>query len=423
MTDIGRGRLGAVWSKAASKIEVIKQLALRWWKLPTAHAAEDASEAPSSTETERPPEAPDAVEDVAWRRLLHLGAHADVSGRPSIEELGIADVHRVCDRAWKYSRADIMDPDWFAERKTSQWRETCALAGSAAESLMLSSAAYVEAEWHKKVIADDPDYEGMAVAQRYLADTAIDTAIAVGHRLINLVARVARTDPETSESFGKIRRFALLGPSYVPFATDDEDAWLSLNARNLAALQSTIPRVHARSLEALDELLSSSAWQTAWDIRGENFHRWRKEHESVSGVDAQSGNIVDLYKETTGEFYGRVHRARGVRHTISDGKTEDTTAAAGEIIKAVATTLDVIITDTTAALKELTGITLEIADGRTRQEWSTPLTRRPSAPAEQENQETPPTAEGVHSTTSAGETSGLPKEPKEMREDGADDDS
>ncbi|QIK50252.1 hypothetical protein G8C36_23295 (plasmid) [Gordonia terrae] len=418
--------LAAARDAAKCSADAIEQFAQRCRQLRTVHAVSDAQSVAAASEESPVPVAGSrgtAEDDVAWRRLLHLGAHAAVDGRPSLEELGIDEVHRVCDRAWQYSRADVMDNDWFAERRTSQWRETCALAGSAAESLMLSGAAYVEAEWHKRMIAADPDYAGMAVAQRYLADTAIDTAIAVGHRLINLVARVARTDPDTRETFGKVSRFTLLGPTYVPFATDDKDAWLSLSKANLTALRSTIPRLHARSLDALDELFASSAWQTAWDIRGENFHRWRKEHESVSGVDAQSGNVVDLYDKTTGEFYGRAHRARGVRHTISDGKTAATTAAAGEVIKAVAAALDIIITDTTAAFGERTGSILEIEDGHSRVSWSSPITRRPSDPAKQENQETPPAAEGVNSTQSAGETQGLPDEVEEMREDGADDNS
>jgi hypothetical protein len=40
---------------------------------------------------------------------------------------------------WVYSRADF-DPEFSVERATSQWRETCALAGSITESLMLSAA-------------------------------------------------------------------------------------------------------------------------------------------------------------------------------------------------------------------------------------------------------------------------------------------
>ena len=91
----------------------------------------------------------------------------------------------ICNRAWAYSRADF-EPSFLVELKTSQWRETCALAGSMAEALMLSAATYIEAVWHSRAIAAGTEPAGMAIAQRYLADAAIETAASVGHRLINL---------------------------------------------------------------------------------------------------------------------------------------------------------------------------------------------------------------------------------------------
>jgi hypothetical protein len=90
---------------------------------------------------------------------------------------------------------------------------------------MLSAATYVECIWHSKAITAGNEPDGMAIAQRYLADHAIETAVSVGHRLINFVVRVARTVPETRDPIGRVRRLGNLGPSYAPFETDDTDAW------------------------------------------------------------------------------------------------------------------------------------------------------------------------------------------------------
>ncbi|MFH5229407.1 hypothetical protein [Antrihabitans spumae] len=127
-------------------------------------------------------DADDARGVAAWSRLMHIGAHErDTSTRPELAELGVDEVHRVCVRAWKYSRNDF-EPDTWVEVRRSQWRETCALAGSIAESLMLGSAAYVEAVWHERAISAETEPAGMALAQRYLADGAIDDWRAPGKR-------------------------------------------------------------------------------------------------------------------------------------------------------------------------------------------------------------------------------------------------
>jgi hypothetical protein len=122
---------------------------------------------------------------------MHIGAHGGaVESRPRLDELGVDEVHRICDRAWAYSRTDF-EPSLSVAREISQWRETCALAGSMAESLMLSAATYIDPVWHIRLIAAGSEAAGMALAQRYLADAAIETAVSVGHRIINFVARVA----------------------------------------------------------------------------------------------------------------------------------------------------------------------------------------------------------------------------------------
>ncbi|CAM3308761.1 hypothetical protein [Williamsia muralis] len=292
----------------------------------------------------------------AWSRLVHLGAHETPEPRPELAELGMDAVHEACIYAWKYSRADF-EPHLDVERKRSQWRETCALAGSMAESLMLGSAAVVEAEWHARAIAAGTESAGMALAQRYLADTAVDTVVSIGHRLINFLVRVARTDPATCRTLADVSWFEAFGPTYLPFETDDPAAWLPLNEKTINSLRRVLPARHAPSLDALDVLVRSDAWKAVFEIRGENFHRWRKEHESVIGVDANSGAETDLYNDE-GNHIGRSIGGFSRRHTISDGLTARTTAVAGDGLRAVAVALDALIADALQVLPE-------IADGYT----------------------------------------------------------
>jgi hypothetical protein len=308
---------------------------------------------------------------VDWSWLYHIGVHQGaIDFRPELGELGVDEVRRICDRMWVYSRADF-DPDFSIERASSQWRETCALAGSIAESLMLSAATYVECVWHSRAIASGTEPDGMAIAQRYLADKAVETAVSVGHRLINFVTRVARTVPATRDQFGRVTRFASLGPGYVPFETDDVDAWLALNNKTIAALRHVIPAVHHASLNALDDLVSSPAWDSAFHTRAENFHRWRKEHESVTGVDQHSGPGRDLYDDV-GKHIGVAMSAQSRPHTISNGLTERTTEVAGEAVRTMATAVEAVLDDTLNALPQITPTryAFEIThDGKNRRIW------------------------------------------------------
>lgn len=307
---------------------------------------------------------------VDWSWLHHVGAHQGaVDLRPDLAEVGVDEVRRICDRMWIYSRADF-DPDFSVERATSQWRETCALAGSISESLMLSAATYVECIWHSKAIAAGNEPDGMAIAQRYLADHAIETAVSVGHRLINFVVRVARTMPETRDRLGGVRRFGSLGPGYAPFETDDTDAWIPLNEKTIAALRGAIPSVHHASLNALDRLVRSSAWESAFAIRAENFHRWRKEHESVIGVDQHSGPGRDLYGDRG--HIGVTMSAQSRPHTISRGLTERTTEVAGNAVRTTAKAVEEVLDDTLNALPQITPTryAFEIShDGKGRRTW------------------------------------------------------
>lgn len=312
---------------------------------------------------------PDSGRVVAWSRLAHIGAHAGSTDlRPELAELDLDVVRQAFNTAWVYSRADF-EPHLDVALTKSQWRETCALAGSMAESLMLSSATYTEAVWHSRLIEATKEPPGMAIAQRYLADNTVDTAVSVGHRLINFVVRVARTVPNTCELLSATSRYAKLGTGYQPFETEHRDAWLSLNRSELKELRKVLPTVHHPAIDLLDALVESPEWQTLFDIRSENFHRWRKEHESVIGVDAGSGNGRDIL-DYDGKVTGRSIGGQSRRHTASDGLTESTTEAAGAGLRVVAETLNSIIEDTLAVLPRITGgYTIEYDGKRLKQGW------------------------------------------------------
>lgn len=316
---------------------------------------------------------------VAWSRLAHIGAHAGSTDlRPELAELDLDIVRQAFESAWIYSRADF-EPRLGIALTKSQWRETCALAGSMAESLMLSSATYTEAVWHSKLIEAEKEPAGMAIAQRYLADNTVDTAVSVGHRLINFVVRVARTVPSTQELLGETDRYVKLGPSYQPFDTEHHGAWLSLNKSELKKLRKVLPAVHHSALDHLDALVKCPEWQALFDIRSENFHRWRKEHESVIGVDAGSGNGHDIF-DHEGNVTGRSVGGHSRRHTASDGLTQKTTAAAGDGLRVVAETLEGIVEDTLAVLPRITGgFTVEY-DGKRLKQWWQVLGPQSAAP-------------------------------------------
>lgn len=88
-------------------------------------------------------------------------------------------------------------------------------------------------------------------------------------------------------------------------------------------------------------------------MRAENFHRWRKEHEYVSGVDQNSGRGSD-HLDQAGNVIGRRVFAQRRRHQVSDGLTDRTTQIAGEGVRAMAATVDAVITDTLTNLHRLT---------------------------------------------------------------------
>lgn len=309
---------------------------------------------------------------VAWSQLAHIGAHAGSTDlRPNLDELNLDIVRHAFNTAWIYSRADF-EPHLNVALTKSQWRETCALAGSMAESLMLSSATYVEAVWHSRLLEAKAEPAGMAIAQRHLADNTVDTAVSVGHRLINFVVRVARAVPSTCELLSETDRYSMLGPGYQPFETEHRDAWLSLNKDEVKRLRRTLPTAHRSAINHLEALAKSLEWQALLDIRSENFHRWRKEHESVIGVDATSGigrDILDHDGNVTGRSVGGHSR----RHTAGDGLTEKTTAVAGDGLRVIAETLTSVIEDTLSILPGITGgYTIEYDGKRLKQSWQIP---------------------------------------------------
>lgn len=194
----------------------------------------------------------------------------------------------------------------------------------------------------------------MAVAQRFLADTVLDTAVSIGHRLVNFVVRVARTDAVVREVLGGIARFEKLGPTYRPFVTDDADAWLSLGEKSLASLRSNLPVIHRPAVDRLERLRSSPEWSAVMNIRGENAHRWRKEHEAVCAVDAQSGFAENTY-DYAGNPNGIRVSATARRHVAGNGLTAHTTEVARQAIPVVATALDETVAETLQNLAVLTG--------------------------------------------------------------------
>ncbi|KAA0109958.1 hypothetical protein CIW51_30185 [Mycolicibacterium sp. P9-22] len=228
-----------------------------------------------------------------------------------------------------------------------------------AESLMICAATLVEVCWHADLIERQREPAGMAIAQRFLADTVLDTAVSVGHRLVNFVVRVARTDPAVRDALGGIGRFRKLGPSYEPFVTNDADAWLSISESTLAALRSSLPAIHRPAVDRLEGLRKSPEWSAVIDIRGENAHRWRKEHEMVRGVDAQSGFAQNLY-DYAGRPNGFTMSSGARRHVAGDGLTARTSDAARQAIPVIARALDATVSETVQNLPTLTSGRLKL---------------------------------------------------------------
>ncbi len=107
-------------------------------------------------------------------------------------------------------------------------------------------------------------------------------------------------------------------------------------------------------MDRLERLRTSPEWSAVMNIRGENAHRWRKEHEAVRGVDAQSG-----FAENTHDYAGKPNGIRvsatARRHVAGDGLTAHTTEVARQAIPVVATALDATVAETLQNLAVLTG--------------------------------------------------------------------
>ncbi|MBF6136647.1 hypothetical protein IU501_27095 [Nocardia otitidiscaviarum] len=300
---------------------------------------------------------PDAAESVSWSKLMYLSAHGTGLPAPDLTKLGLAWIHEVCDRLWSYSRADF-EPDITVPSAESQWRETCMLAGSIAESLMLATATFVEVAWHQAALEAGAEPLGMALGQRHQADTVCETVIGVGHRLVNFVARVMRTDPQTRDLMAEMKSLKPLGSDYVPFRTELPEAWLSLNESSLSRLRSVASPKHTKAhvalLKSIVELEKTPAWTNAFNHRAENFHRWRREHEYVSGVDAGTGaarDVLDYKGRVTGKRFGS---KRG-KYTAAEGLGTRVVADARSALEATARAADDTLTALLGTLPDLTG--------------------------------------------------------------------
>ncbi|CAM4516538.1 hypothetical protein NONI108955_40420 [Nocardia ninae] len=326
----------------------------------------DANAFDTNAEAAQPQSAagPDRVQrQVGYTRLPFLGAHISGLPAPTVEELGIEWIHDVCHRLWMYRSADHFEPDITVPIAESQWRETRALSGSTAESLMLGTAALIEIAWLERGLQQGKVAPRMGLGQRYYADTVCETSIAVGHRLINLIARVLRTDAATQQRMathgvGGKKVLKWLGPGYKPFNSTDRGAWLSLNEVTLNALRDVAPAGQgdvAAAVNRLADLEASPEWGDAFEHRAENFHRWRLEHEYVAGVDQVSGNARDVYDHTnqivTGKRYGGYN---DVRYSAADGLGDQAVVRARTGLVATAHAADDVLQHILDALPDLT---------------------------------------------------------------------
>ncbi|MGV9334956.1 hypothetical protein [Nocardia sp. NPDC003726] len=305
--------------------------------------------APTAEESRSP-------EQVAWAKLRHLAAHGTGLPAPTFDELGIVWVHDVCERLGRYRRADF-EPDITVDVAKSQWRETCALAGSIAETLMLGAAAAVEIMWHDNAMRGGKEPLGMGLGQRFFADALIETTVAAAHRLINLVARVMRTDADTCARMGGHGQLKELGPGYVPFETIAERAWPPLNKTKVDALRTVADpastSIHAM-LNHLDALVLSPEWELAFMHRAANFHRLRLEHPYVAGVDPGTGRVRNIL-DHEGKIIGRSFHSRPAPYTAAEGLDTQVVTDARAFYDATAHAAGKVITTIVDGLHDLTG--------------------------------------------------------------------
>ncbi|MFE3799659.1 hypothetical protein [Nocardia tengchongensis] len=304
---------------------------------------------------------------VSWAKLPYLAAHHPGLPVPTIDGLGVGWIHKVCDRLYFFRSADHFEPDITVPIAESQWRESRALAGSIAESLMLGTAGLVEVVWLEEGIAAGELGAAWGMGQRYFADALCETSIAVGHRLINFVARMMRTDPETQQRMDEFRvggqkPLEPLGTRYMPFKTEERNAWLSLNAKTISQLRAIAsPQTDlAAAVNRLADLEESAEWRNAFEHRAENFHRWRREHEYVAGVDQASGGAQDEL-DYAGNVSGKRFGGSGARYSAADGLGDQAVVNARSGLEATARAADDILTHILDALSDLTrGMVIEL---------------------------------------------------------------
>ncbi|MFE7719516.1 hypothetical protein ACFU44_10770 [Nocardia rhizosphaerihabitans] len=226
---------------------------------------------------------------------------------------------------------------------------------------MLATAALVEIDWHTQALQGGREPKAMILAQRFLADAVCETVIAVGHRLINLIARVIRTDSNARNTMHDTQsatalNLGPLGRDYIPFVTTTSTAWLSLDVGRVRQLRRVAPQNStgiATALDKLKELSKSPAWKAAFDHRGVNFHRWRLENEYVAGVDQNSSSMKDVvdYRDTV---VGRSYGTRRQEYTAADGLTAQVATDARAGLEEVAHAADAVLDAILVALPEIT---------------------------------------------------------------------
>lgn len=290
---------------------------------------------------------------------LYLAAHGTANVvRPLHEDVGMGPVVNVARRC-----ADVRGtaglqwvPGTSMDLAANPWREVYGLVGSIGESLVVAAACEIEVEWHRRARAVGDLPPAMVVGQRFFSIAEGQEVLGVGHRLVNLVARVLATRDDvraTMQSFRPLKRWQR---DHFPF-DDGRSSWLSADSPTVEAL-ARVAAAHrhpsfARLADAVQELVRSAAWKNLEESRGQNFHRWRAESSVLAGVDRTSGHqreIVGL----DGTVVGLAVNVNPVRYSAADGLDEEEARLAREALLAVATGVAGFIEALAAAMEPLT---------------------------------------------------------------------
>ncbi|WUA12655.1 hypothetical protein OG225_40525 (plasmid) [Nocardia sp. NBC_01377] len=106
--------------------------------------------------------------------------------------------------------------------------------------------------------------------------------------------------------------------------------------------------------------MNTPQWNNAFDHRGENFHRWRREHEYVSGIDQGTGHARDVL-DHKGQVTGKRYGSYSTRYTAADGLGEQAVLNARSGLEETAQAANDVLDHILEALPELArGFTLTI---------------------------------------------------------------